>query len=144
VKTPLCTLILILFLTGCNENDTLNETDILPNDVYMGSYHYQGIDYWSEIIISDDTYNERPSGGYYYQKPYNCLTAGTYSVYGNKLTFTLDVYPFFENPSEPCNPDVLLPGEYQINSISSDSLIFERGTGDNRIVYYMKRLFVDN
>ncbi len=143
MKRTLCSFILTLFFIACNENnDALNEGEKLADDYYMGSYRYHGIDYWSEIIISDHTYNERPSGGYYYQKPYNCLTAGTYSVHGNKLTFVSDPYPF-EDILEPCDPDVLLTGEYQINCISNDSLIFERGTGNDRIVYYLERLFVD-
>jgi len=39
-------------------------------------------------------------------------------------------------------PESVLPGEYKItNIVGRDSVIFEKGTGDNRIIYKMKRVW---
>jgi len=111
--------------------------------IYMGYFDYQGIKYFSEIDFDNSRYEEWPSGGVWYQKSFVCLTIGNYTINGNKIKFTLDSikYPGY---SEPCGPDMFLPGEYTIyNTNKADSIIFERGKGSNKIKYYLEKLIID-
>jgi len=75
-----------------------------------------------------------------YQKDMGCLSVGRYSIDSFRFTFTLDSlkFKFF-----PCFlPESKLPGEYIItNIVDGDSVIFEKGTGENRIIYFMKKVY---
>lgn len=114
----------------------------IANGCYMGYFSVKGQDLWSEICFDTATsrYVEWPSGGIMYQKDIGCLTVGTYSLDSFRLTFTIDSmkHKFF-----PCTlPESILPGEYKItNIVSRDSIVFEKGTGKNKIVYKMKRVW---
>jgi hypothetical protein len=108
----------------------------------MGNFIVKGQKLWSEICFDTATnkYEEWPSGGIMYQKEMECLTVGTFSIDSFRLTFTLESVKF---KMFPCSlPESILPGEFKItNIIKRDSIIFERGTGENRIIYYMKRVW---
>lgn len=143
-----CYLILLLFLIlGCKKtNDTEPETFkgpyIIANGCYQGYFYFKDKSLWCDICFDTTNYKyeEWPSGGIMYQKDMGCLTVGTYSIDSFRLTFTLDSikHKFF-----PCFlPESVLPGEYKItNIVGRDSVIFEKGTGDNRIIYKMKRVW---
>lgn len=146
-------IILFVFLiTGCNKNNNI-ETDSepfkgpykIPGGSYMGNIIVKGQKLWSEICFDTAThkYIEWPSGGIMYQKEMGCLSVGTYSIDSSRLTFTLDSlkFKFF-----PCSlPESKLPGEYRItNIVDRDSIIFEKGTGENRIIYFMKKVYPKN
>lgn len=75
-----------------------------------------------------------------YQKDMGCLTVGTYSIDSFRLTFTLDS---IKHKYFPCTlPGTMLPGEYKItNIVGRDSVVFEKGSGDNRIIYKMNRVW---
>jgi hypothetical protein len=114
----------------------------IAHGCYMGNFIVKGQKLWSEICFDTATnkYEEWPSGGIMYQKEMGCLTVGTFSIDSFRLTFTLESVKF---KMFPCSlPESILPGEFKItNIIKRDSIIFERGTGENRIIYYMKRVW---
>jgi hypothetical protein len=120
---------------GCKKQSD-NELVILEGN-YSGIFEYQGTSYWSSIEFENNHYTEWPSGGAYYQKNPECLTVGTYSFTDYSLIFHLDSFKYSKNVN-PCNGDMLLPGEYTVLFWSSpDSLVFEQGTGLNHIIYYL-------
>jgi hypothetical protein len=148
-----CLIILFVFLiTGCDKNNNI-EHDPEPfkgpyrisNGCYIGNVIVKGQKLWCDICFDTITkkYVEWPSGGIMYQKEMGCLSVGTYSIDSFRLTFTLDSlkFKFF-----PCSlPESKLPGEYRItNIVDSDSIIFEKGTGGNRIIYFMKKVYPKN
>jgi hypothetical protein len=115
----------------------------LTSGIYMGYFDYQGTKYWCEICFDSSRYEEWPSGGVWFQKPYSCLTVGDYTIIENKIIFTLDSFKFPGFP-EPCVSDMLLPGEYTIyNTNKTDSITFERGKDSNKIKYYLERLITN-
>lgn len=145
------TLILLLLIAGCNKasnNDpypvpgVFNGPYRIANGCYMGHFYIKGQWLWSEICFDTVTnkYEEWPSGGIMNQKDMGCLTVGTYTIDSFRLTFTLDSikHKFF-----PCYlPESGLPGEYRITKIvGRDSIIFEKGTAENKIIYKMKRVW---
>ena len=135
MKKLLIPIISILVITGC----TKEKTDSLPEDVYTGYFNYQGIDYWYSVEFKDNKYTEWPSGGMYNQKGINCLTVGSFTITDNKIIFELDSFKYGQPEGYNCSTDLTMPGEYTLNSITGDSISFEKGTGDNRITYYLKR-----
>jgi len=144
MKKLLFLIISALPIFGCNKEsgDQSNITSILKikEGYYMGDFIYQSQTYWCEIQFDKKRYEEWPSGGVIYQKNMSCLTVGTNSVINGILTFTLDSFKFDGYPY-PCNSDMTLPGDYKINLITDeDSIIFSRGSGNNKITYHLKRL----
>ena len=130
----------------------MSSCDLFENQMYIevtdGCYHgyfrYNNQNYWSSICFENGKYVEWPSGGAMYQKSYSCITVGTYSTEDNKLEFLFGSYKMKDFP-ENCNADLLLPGKYKIkNSGKQDSLIFTRGSGDELIVYHLKRYVAEN
>ena len=144
----LCFIILFVFLlTGCDNTiepgpEPFNGPYRIPGGCYMGYFIVKGQKLWSEICFDTAAhkYVEWPSGGIMYQKDMGCLSVGRYSIDSYRLTFTLDSlkFKFF-----PCFlPESKLPGEYIItNIVNGDSVIFEKGTGENRIIYFMKKVY---
>ncbi len=143
------TVIFLFLVTGCSKTNNINPEPEpfkgpykIANGCYMGYFSVKGQSLWSEICFDTVTgkYEEWPSGGIMYQKDMGCLTVGTYSIDSFRLTFTLDSikHKFF-----PCTlPESMLPGEYKItNIVGRDSIIFEKGTVENRIIYKMKRVW---
>ena len=134
-------------MTSCNKTNNADPEPFkgpykIANGCYMGYFFIKDQSLWSEICFDTVTnkYEEWPSGGIMYQKDMGCLTVGTYSIDSFRLTFTLDSikHKFF-----PCTlPESILPGEYKItNIVGRDSIIFEKGTGGNRIIYKMRRVW---
>ena len=111
------------------------------DDIYLGNYSYQGTKYGSAISFQDSTYFEVYLGGVYYTKLLTCCSYGKFSVDKENLVFKLDSFKFGEPSTIDCVPDVLLPSEYTINKLTDDSLIFERGTGEHKIVYNLGRTY---
>jgi hypothetical protein len=144
----LCFIILSVFLiTGCDNDiepgpEPFSGPYKIPGGCYMGNFIAKGQILWSEICFDTVArkYVEWPSGGIMYQKDMGCLSVGTYSIDGSRLIFTLDSlkFKFF-----PCFlAEAKLPGEYIItNIVNRDSIIFEKGTGENRIIYFMKKVY---
>jgi hypothetical protein len=138
----------LLLITACSKNNNI-EPDPEPfkgpykiaDGCYMGNFIVKGQKLWSQICFdtTSSKYVEWPSGGIMYQKEMGCLTVGTYSIDSFRLTFTLDSLKF---KMFPCPlPESILPGDYKITDIiNSDSIIFERGTGESRIIYFMKKV----
>ncbi len=139
MKRILFIFILAVFIVGCKKSDDTNIENYKINDgCYTGTFSYQGNNYWSMICFDNNNYEEWPSGGVLFQKHPDCLTIGTYSINNNKLTFEIDSFKF-NNHQDSCIPDMLLSGEFKINDlVDNDSLIFEKGIGENRIIYYLK------
>ena len=122
-------------LLGCSKKDS--NSIIRLGGIYTGCFEYRGTTYWCSISFEDYNYIEWPSGGIYYQKPLECLTVGTYTLDETTFTFNLDSFKYSDHPN-PCESDMLLPGTYNINYFSAqDSILFEKGIGVNRIVYYL-------
>jgi hypothetical protein len=142
-------IVFVFLITGCNINNNI-EPDPEPfkgpyrisNGCYMGNFIVKGQKLWSEICFDTITnkYVEWPSGGIMYQKEMGCLTVGTYSIDSFRLTFTLDSLKF---KLFPCPlPESKLPGVYKImNIVDGDSIIFEKGTGENKIIYFLKKVY---
>lgn len=127
-------------MVGCNkQDDTQNVNYKITEGCYGGYFDYKDTFYWCSICLEDNKYVEWPSGGAYFQKSLGCLTVGAYSINGDILSFALDSFKFVDFP-ESCERNMLLPGEYKIyDIIDQDSLIFEKGNGDSKIIYYLKR-----
>jgi hypothetical protein len=145
-------LMVCLSIIGCDHNNNIepepepfNGPYKIAHGCYMGNFFVKGQILWSEICFdtASKKYVEWPSGGIAYQKEMGCLTVGTYSIDSFRLTFTLDSFKF---KKFPCSlPESVLPGEYKITKIlKSDSVIFEKGTGNGKIVYWMKRVWPKN
>jgi hypothetical protein len=138
-------LIIITFtFIGCNHDnkDVFNPVSYgkISEGYYMGNFTYQNQTYWCEIQLDKNKYEEWPSGGAFYQKEMSCLTVGTDTVINGILTFKLDSFKFAGYPVQ-CKSDMTLPGEYKINLLTDeDSIVFSRGSGNNKIIYHLKRL----
>jgi hypothetical protein len=141
-------MVCLLLIMACDHKDNIEPESEpfkgpyrISQGCYMGYFFVKGQKLWSEICFDTVTnkYVEWPSGGIMYQKDMGCLTFGTYSIDSFMLIFTLDSFKF---KVFPCSlPESILPGEYKItNIIKKDSVIFERGKGDSRIIYYMKKV----
>jgi len=136
MKTLIVLFLVAGLMLGCNKQ---NVNYKITEGYYEGYFDYKNTLYWCLIHLEDKKYVEWPSGGVWLQKSFGCLTVGDYSINGNRLFFELDSFKFEDFP-EPCESDMLLPGEYKIHDfIEQDSLIFEKGNGNSRIVYYLKR-----
>ena len=132
-----------LILAGCDKpnNDDNNENTPeykIVDDIYQGHYAYQGIDYGCSVTFEGNDYHESALGGLYYTKGFKCLSVGTYNIDKEVLYFELDSFTYGEPSTIYCQPDILLPGEYTIDYLKDDSLVFERGNGESRIVYFLK------
>ena len=136
MKTLFFITLFVLIIVGCNKTEDPPEYKI-GDGSYVGHFSYQGTNYFHAMGLDSNKYKEYYPGGVYYQKNGWCYTYGTYSAEIDKLVFELDSFVFNSDPTVYiCNPDWLLPGEYTINYLDNDSLVFERGNGDNRIIYY--------
>jgi hypothetical protein len=137
-------LLIAVLILGCKVKDeTYFFGGKIQNGIYMGYFEYQSKNYWCEIEFDGVKYIEWPSGGMMFQKSYRCLTVGNFSLLDNKLTFKIDSFKMPGYP-ETCIPDMLLPGEYKIyGTNNADSLIFEKGSATNRIIYHLKKLQLD-
>ena len=134
MKTSFFITLFVLIIAGCNKTDDPPDYKIVDG-LYWGQFHYQDINYGYSVTLDSNKYIEHLSSGLYYQK--YCYTAGIYSIESDKLVFELDSFLDNMDPTVyPCNQDWLLPGEYTIDYLDNDSLVFERGNGDNRIIYY--------
>jgi hypothetical protein len=129
-------LFFIVLLISCEDIDDNYQ---ISDGCYEGYFKYQETSYWCSICFENGKYIEWPSGGARFQKSWSCLTVGTYSTESNTLSFVLDSYKF-KDINEPCTENMLLPGRYEItNTDKIDSLIFKKGTGDNQIIYFLKK-----
>jgi hypothetical protein len=145
IRYLIFTICSFLIIICCEQKDAeVNEQEDpevifkIVDGAYGGHFGYQGHNYWCSITIDNNKYEEWPSGGILYQKPYSCLTVGTVSVSNDILTFKRDSFKFKDFPLA-CEPDMILPGIYKINKvIDNDSIIFSRGVGDNNIIYFLK------
>jgi hypothetical protein len=124
-----------------DENDpSLLYKNTIANGIYMGEFVYQGKSYWCEIEFDKNKYEEWPSGGAAYQKEMSCLTIGTDTIVNGILSFKISDYKFKGYPF-PCNPSMILPGDYKIHLITeNDSIIFSKGVENNKIKYHLKRI----
>jgi hypothetical protein len=130
-------------LSGCGKKEDLydyQQRGKIQDGIYMGYFEYQNQKYWSEIEFSGNKFVEWPSGGALYQKSYGCLTVGTYEASGYHLKFRLANFKMPGFP-EKCVGDMLLPGDYTLyGTVKSDSIVIKRGSGNNSISYYLKRI----
>jgi hypothetical protein len=130
-------------LFGCGKREdhyNYQQRGKIHDGIYMGYFVYQNQNYWSEIEFSGHTYVEWPSGGAMYQKSYGCLTVGTYEANGYHLTFRLKNYKMPGFP-EKCVDEMLLPGDYMLyGTLKADSIVIEKGSGNHRISYRLKRV----
>jgi hypothetical protein len=136
-------------IIGCSKNNPVEPKTDLYTDPYkisdgcfVGAFVLKGKEFWCEICFHTtiNKYVEWQSGDALFQKEMGCLTVGTFSDVSINLTFELDSFKFKDWPF-PCLQEMILPGVYKIKKIiENDSVIFERGKGDSRIIYYMKKL----
>ncbi len=133
--------LIIGILIGCGRNEEIGNRDgAIQNGIYMGYFEYQNQKYWCEIEFINDQYVEWPSGGAMFQKSYSCLTVGKWSAGNGKLTFYMGNYKM-EGYPETCVPDMMIPGQYNFYDVSkSDSLVFEKGSNANKIMYHLVKL----
>jgi hypothetical protein len=134
-KIFICFCFFTLILFGCSKEDV--PKSIVLDGNFSGHIDYKGTSYWTSISFDENNYAEWPSGGAYYQKSIECLTVGSYSLDANSVTFTLDSFKYSQHQN-PCESDMLLPGKYSVTYLlEPDSVVFEKGTGTDRIVYYL-------
>jgi len=130
-------------ISGCGklgDDHAAKNGAVIQDGIYMGYFEYQNQKYWSEIAFDGNTYVEWPSGGAMFQKPYGCLTVGTFEVSGYKLIFKLGAYKMKEFPGE-CVNDMSLPDVYTIyGTMKKDSIVFEKGSGSAKIKYHLLKL----
>ncbi|MCD4709551.1 MAG: hypothetical protein K8R52_01785 [Bacteroidales bacterium] len=138
MKKLFLTILFAIIVFGCKKTEDPPDYKIV-NGLYGGCFYYKDINHGYSITLDSNIYQEGLSGGLYYQKW--CITGGTYSVEGDKLIFVLDSSKgYYDTLVYPCNQENwLLPGEYTIDYLHNDSLVFERGEGDSWIIYYLKR-----
>ena len=120
-------MILIILLTcfSCDKE----EEKIFLNGYYSGTFTLGNATYSELISFTDEFYIEFPSLGIKNQL-LPCFSHGYYELDGNTITF---------DRAEKTNcsgPDRLLSGEYDIIQMG-DTLIFEKGLGDEYVVYTM-------
>lgn len=135
-----------LLFNGCDkdqfdrDDQSVLEKDSFSEGIYMGYFVLQDKNYWCEIEFRNNQYEEWPSGGAYYQKEMGCLTTGTFNIDNSVLSFDLNSYKFPSFPI-PCDSKMILPGDYKIHLITiSDSLVFSKGVGKNKIKYHLNRI----
>lgn len=143
----------LLFLIACSilccscdkdqfdkDDPSVLEKDSFSDGVYMGYFVLQDQNYWCDIEFTGDCYEEWPSGGVMYQKEISCLTTGTFNVENSILSFKLNSYKFPAFPAS-CHSEMILPGDYKIHLLTTgDSLVFSKGTGNDKIKYYLVRV----
>ncbi len=129
-------LLTIILIFSCNKT---NDNYIILDGCYGGCFDFKDTLYWYSICFENNKYEEWPSGGAYFQKPMSCLTIGTYTNTNSKLTFMPDSFKF-EGFLLSCATEMELSGVFTIiETNDNDSLIFEKGTGNNKIIYYLKK-----
>ena len=134
---------LVVFVASCEKEDNQISNFQISDGCYQGFFDYQNTQYWCSICFENGKYFERPAMELFVQKSLGCLTIGTYSTASNILSFESELQ-LFNELREPCLTDIYLPGTYTIaNTELQDSLIFSRGTGDNQIIYQLKKLDLD-
>lgn len=129
-------LLLLTVFTGCSKNEDLN---FIQDGFYGGFFEYKGVRYYSSIIIKNNRYTEGASGGVIYQKNLPSLTEGTYLVYEGNIIFHPQRYQMDESEIWKRNPDLILKNAFKISFNEKDSFSFSRGTGDQKIVYLLRR-----
>ena len=70
------------------------------------------------------------------------LYEGYFAYQGTSYWHVIELDSFLHNIDPAyyiCNPDWLMPGEYNIDYLDNDSLVFERGEGDSKIIYHYRR-----
>ncbi len=83
-------------------------------------------------------------GGAYNQKSMGCLSFGSILNNGDKLVFEMDSLKYAGFP-DPCENIMLLPGCTILPTyIDGDSIVFEKNSGDKKIVYYLKNTALDS
>ena len=133
--------VIALFAAFVACDTEVEQTEYVPiaGGYFEGHFEYRDTAYWCLIQMADGRYEEWPSGGAMFQKSMGCLTLGSYNQQNEKITFEADKFKFPGFP-EACVPDMILPGDYTIVYAGEpDSLVFKRGTGDNEIIYYLKK-----
>jgi hypothetical protein len=135
--------ILLLFFYSSCESDNPSADYQISNGTYLGYFIHQNQSYWYSIHFTNGNYFERPSGIERYQKELGCLSIGSYLTEGNTLSFESES-SVFSDQRDPCLVDWDLPGTYKIkNTELKDSLIFERGLGENHIAYHLKKMEIE-
>jgi hypothetical protein len=131
-------LVFLLALVSCKDADNeLVNNHHIAEGYYEGWFSYRDMNYWCLIHFENDRYEEWPSGGVMFQKSMGCLTKGTYYIDGNKLVINPGTLKH-EGFPDPCDVNTMLPGTYKLfNTGRQDSVVFEKGEGNSRIVYHV-------
>jgi hypothetical protein len=133
---------LIILFPSC-ESDNPSPNDQIMDGTYLGYFIHENHSYWYSIHFANGNYFERPSGIEKDQKELGCISYGSYSLVNNILSFEYE-YSVFSDQRDPCLVDWSLPGSYNIiNSKLNDSLVFERGSGENHISYHLKKMEIE-
>jgi hypothetical protein len=139
-KTNNQNIVIVSFDLAKKHDGAIYNSSCFTDGCYIGSFNYRTKDFWVEICFNNGKYEEWPSGGALFQKSYSCLTKGSYRIVNNSLIFTMDSLKF-GSFNEPCINDMFIPGDYDnLEIINKDSIIFERGIGDSKIRYNLKRI----
>jgi hypothetical protein len=132
-------IVIIALLVACDDNIDNQINNTIADGYYEGYFDFQQTSYWCLIHFENGKYVEWPSGGAYFQKSMGCLTVGTFSAKNNIIAFELGSFKFEDFP-EPCETDMLLPGNYEIlYEGQQDSLVFKKGSNESEITYYLKK-----
>lgn len=134
-------LVILIALSGCLKDENLN---IVKSGYYVGYFEYQGIHYYSSVILNNNDYSEGASGGVVYQKNPASLTEGRYFIYEGNIIFNPQHYQMNESEIWKRNPDLILDGAFKIIFLKSDSISFARGSDDKKIVYLLRRYIEKN
>lgn len=138
MRLMIISILLIILFPSC-ESDNLSPNYQITDGTYLGYFLHQNHSYWYSIIFTNGKYLERPSGIEEDQKELGCISFGSYSIDKNIISFEFE-YSVFSNQLDLCMTDWSLPGSYKIiSSELQDTLIFERGTGENHIAYHLKK-----
>lgn len=136
-------IVLILFssilILGCSEDDL--KISEFGGGIYQGYFEYNNGKYYSAIAFSDNNFEELPSGGVMQQKDFFYYTKGHFSITNKSIHF--NVTSKYEGAIPAIYliiKDWYLEGDFKVNFISRDSLSFERGTGNRKIIYSLRKM----
>ena len=138
MKKLFFTILFALIIVGCDRTEDIPDYKIVDG-LYEGYFAYQGINYFHVIELDSNRYEEWVGGGVFYQKGWGTATAGTFSYNGDTIWFELDSIINYGARKSLFDSIMMMPGEYIIDYLDHDSLVFEKGEGVSRIIYYTRR-----
>lgn len=136
----LSAILFLAFFVSCSDDNLNNSEMRLKEGIYEGSFHYDTMQIWESLGITDYYFEEYASGGVWYQKYPNCaLTKGTYKITNSKISFdNIQIAQPPDGKITDYQNELLLTGEYSIDNVSDSTIDFWKNSTKGKQQYNLK------